>query len=84
MNTTPNTATPAQQQILTQTAQANRHAARAYWWIKDIDPQEAQRLGVDVMVKKVLSLLQQVDNITVDIEIRINQLTHKTTLQSEN
>ena len=40
------------------------YAERAYWWMKGIDREEAQRLGLSDMVQSVLSLLQKVDNIT--------------------
>ena len=41
--------------------------------MKGIDREEAQRLGVADMVQSVLSLLQKVDNITIDIQITIKQ-----------
>lgn len=52
--------------------QANQDAERALWWMKGIDRDKAQRLGLNDMVQSVLSLLQKVDNITMDIIITIN------------
>lgn len=53
--------------------QSNNCAERAYWCMKGVDKDTAERLGVDDMVKSVLSLLQKVDNITMDITIKIKQ-----------
>lgn len=64
---------PTEEVILTQAQEANHNAERAYWWMKGIDREEAQRLGVADMVQSVLSLLQKVDNITIDIQITIKQ-----------
>ncbi len=47
--------------------------ASQVWRMKGVDRDEAQRLGVNDMVQSVLDLLQKVDNITMDIEITINQ-----------
>lgn len=52
--------------------QANQDAERAFWWMKGIDRDEAQRLGLNDMVQTVLKLLQKIDNITMDIMITIN------------
>ena len=60
-------------QIAEQISKANNHAEHAYWWMKGVDRDEAQRLGVSDMVQSVLSLLQKVDNITMDIVITIKQ-----------
>lgn len=59
--------------IITHAEEANHNAERAYWWIKGIDRDEAQRLGLNDMVQSVLNLLQKVDNITLDIVIKIKQ-----------
>lgn len=65
--------TPTEEVIVTHAQEANHNAERAYWWMKGIDREEAQRLGLSDMVQSVLSLLQKVDNITMDIVITINQ-----------
>lgn len=59
--------------ILTHAQEANHNAERAYWWMKGIDREEAQRLGLTDMVQSVLLLLQKVNNITMDIQIIIKQ-----------
>lgn len=64
---------PTEEVILTHAQEANHNAERAYWWMKGIDRDEAQRLGLTDMVLEVLSLLQKVDNITMDIVITIKQ-----------
>ena len=64
---------PTEEVILTHAQEANHNAERAYWWMKGIDREEAQRLGLSDMVQSVLSLLQKVDNITMDIQITIKQ-----------
>lgn len=65
--------TPTEEVIVTHAQEANHNAERAYWWMKGVDRDEAQRLGVSDMVQSVLSLLQKVDNITMDIQITIKQ-----------
>lgn len=65
--------TPTEEVIVTHAQEANHNAERAYWWMKGIDREEAQRLGLADMVMTVLSLLQKVDNITMDIQITIKQ-----------
>lgn len=67
--------TPTEEVIVTHTQEANHNAERAYWWMKGIDREEAQRLGLADMVQSVLSLLQKVDNITMDIQITIKRQT---------
>lgn len=62
---------PASEVMIQQIEEANHNAERSYWWMKGIDRDEAQRLGVSDMVQSVLSLLQKVDNITMDIVITI-------------
>ena len=46
---------------------------RAYWWMKGVDRETAERLDVLGQVSEVLKLLQKVDNITMDITIKIKQ-----------
>ena len=65
--------TPTEEVIVTHAQEANHNAERAYWWMKGIDREEAQRLGLADMVMTVLSPLQKVDNITMDIQITIKQ-----------
>lgn len=65
--------TPTEEVIVTHAQEANHNAERAYWWMKGIDREEAQRLGLSDMVQSALSLLQKVDNITMDIQITIKQ-----------
>lgn len=64
---------PTEEVILTHVQEANHNAERAYWWMKGIDREEAQRLGLSDMVQSVLLLLQKVENITMDIQIIIKQ-----------
>ena len=64
---------PTEEVILTHAQEANHNAERAYWWMKGIDRDEAQRLGLNDKVQTVLNLLQKVDNITMDIVITIKQ-----------
>ena len=64
---------PTEEVILTHAQEANHNAERAYWWMKGIDRDEAQRLGLNDVVQSVLNLLQKVDNITMDIVITIKQ-----------
>lgn len=64
---------PTEEVILTHAQEANHNAERSYWWMKGVDREEAQRLGLADMVQSVLSLLQKVDNITMDIQITIKQ-----------
>lgn len=59
--------------ILSHVQQANKEAERAYWWMKEVDKETAGRLGVADMVCTVLGLLQKVDNITMDITIKISK-----------
>lgn len=64
---------PTEEIIITHAEEANHNAERAYWWMKGIDRDEALRLGLNDQVQTVLSLLQKVDNITMDIVITIKQ-----------
>ena len=65
------TLNPEDAGFLVSVEQTNHCAERAYWWMKEVDKDTAERLGVSDMVKSVLSLLQKVDNITMDISITI-------------
>lgn len=60
-------------QIAEQISKANNYAEHAYWWLKNVDREDAERLGVAGKVQNVLGLLQNVDNITMDIQITIKQ-----------
>ena len=62
--------------IVTHIQEANHNAERAYWWMKNIDCEEAKTLEISNKVQTVLDLLQQVDNITIDIVITIKQKTN--------
>lgn len=64
---------PTEEVITTHAQEANHNAERAYWWMKGIDRDEAQRLGLNDKVQTVLNLLQKIDNITMDIVITIKQ-----------
>lgn len=64
---------PASQVMIQQIEEANHNAERSYWWMKGVDRDEAQRLGLNDKVQTVLNLLQKVDNITMDIVITIKQ-----------
>lgn len=62
-----------EEEILTHAHEANRNAERAYWWLKNIDHDVAQHLGLADKVWKALNHLQEVENITLDIQIAIRQ-----------
>lgn len=64
---------PTDEVITTHAQEANHNAERAYWWMKGIDREEVQRLGLNDKVQTVLNLLQKVDNITMDIVITIKR-----------
>lgn len=64
---------PDEAGILLSVEQSNHCAECAYWWMKGVDKETEERLGVADMVKSVLSLLQKVDNITMDISITIKK-----------
>ena len=38
--------TESEDKIITQVEECSRNAERAYWWMRNVDPDEAQRLGV--------------------------------------
>ena len=62
---------PELKRINTHAGEANRHAACAHWWIKNIDRDEAKSLGILDKINSILSILQRVDNLTMDIMIII-------------
>lgn len=62
--------------MITIVEQANKNAERSYWWLKNIKAEDVKELGMTNVLDKirdVLSLLQQVDNITMDIIITVKQ-----------
>lgn len=64
------------EELITHIEQANRNAGRSYWWLKNIKAEDVKELGMTNVLDKirdVLSLLQQVDNTTMDIMITIKQ-----------
>lgn len=70
-NNTSDYLNPASQVMIQQIEEANHNAERAYWWMKGIDREEAQRLGLSDMVQAVLLLLQKVDNISYNAALRV-------------
>lgn len=60
-------------EMLTRIEQANHETERAFWWMKGIDREMANRIGVSEKICNVLKLLQTVDDITMDIIIKIKQ-----------
>lgn len=65
--------TPAEKAIVPNAQEANHNADHTCWWMKGVDRDEAQRLGLTDRILTVLSLLQKSDNITMDIQITIKQ-----------
>lgn len=63
--------------MLTNLEQANKESKRAYWWLKGIDANDAKELGVLSKIKDCLSLLNVIDDITIDITITINTKTQQ-------
>ena len=64
---------PDELAVLGPVEMANHCAERAFWHMKGVDKDTAERLGVADMIQSVLLLLQKVDNITMDISIKIIQ-----------
>lgn len=58
-------------EVTTHVQEANHNVERSYWWMKGIDRDEAQRLGLNEKIQTVLKILQKIDNITMDIIITI-------------
>lgn len=52
---------------------ANSYADVAFWQVKAIDREAAERLGISEAVQELLGLLQKVDGATMDIAIKINR-----------
>lgn len=52
---------------------ANNYAEAAFWQVKAIDREAAERLGISEAVQELLGLLQKVDDVTIDIIIKINK-----------
>lgn len=52
---------------------ASTYAEAAYWQVKAIDREAAERLGISEAVQELLGLLQKVDDVTIDIIIKINK-----------
>lgn len=52
---------------------ASTYAEVAFWQVKAIDREAAERLGIREAVQELLGLLQKVDNVTMDIIIKINK-----------
>lgn len=68
------------EELITHIEQANKNAERSYWWLKNINVEDAKALGMASVLDKirdVLSLLQQVDNITMDVIITIKQSSNE-------
>ena len=68
------------EELITHIEQANKNAERSYWWLKNINVEDAKALGMSSVLDKirdVLSLLQQVDNITMDVIITIKQSSNE-------
>lgn len=66
----------SKEEIITQVEEANGNVARAKWWLNNVDAADIKQLGMDGVMGKirdVLTLLRQVDNITMDIVITIKQ-----------
>ena len=49
----------SKEDMLTKVEQANHEAERAYWWMKGVDRETAERLDVLGQVSEVLKLLQK-------------------------
>lgn len=66
----------SKEEIITQVEEANRNVARAKWWLNNVDATGIRQLGMDGVLGKirdVLTLLRQIDNITMDIVLTIKQ-----------
>jgi hypothetical protein len=51
----------------------NTNAERAYWCALNISAETAHKMGINQKLQTVLSLLNRVDDITMDIIITINK-----------
>lgn len=66
------------EELITHIEQSNRNAERSFWWLKNIKAKDVKELGMTNVldnIRDVLSLMRQVDNITMDIIITIKQNT---------
>lgn len=52
---------------------ASTYAEAAFWQVKAIDREAAERLGIGKAVQELLGLLRKVDGATMDIIIKINR-----------
>lgn len=69
--------TKEQENIILRTQKANACAESAYWWMKNIDANTIDDLGVMSKIQDVLELLRKVDDITMDIVITIKNNSNK-------
>lgn len=68
------------EELTTHVEQANKNAERSYWWLKNINVEDVKALGMSNVLDKirdVLSLLQQVDNITMYVIITIKRSSNE-------
>lgn len=61
------------QEIITQIQEANQQSAKAFWWLRNVNRNEATQLGVMRKIEEALQLLQDVDNLTIDVMITIRK-----------
>lgn len=65
---------PQKDQTILALAQKSRQSAeKARWWISGIDRDAARTLGIADMIRRTLFLLDEIDDITMDIQITIKQ-----------
>ena len=64
--------TPQQEKIIFHTQKANVCAESAFWWMKNINANDIDDLGVMSKIQDVLELLRKVDDLTMDIVITIS------------
>lgn len=69
--------TKEQESIIYRIHKANACAEYAYWWMKNIDANDIDDLGVMSKIQDVLELLRKVDDITMDIVITIKNKSDK-------
>ena len=53
---------------------ANRAAETAFWWMKNINADDIDNLGVMSKIQNVIELLREVDNLTMDITITLKNI----------
>lgn len=61
------------EQVVKHISLTNSYAEAAFWKVKAIDREAAERLGISEAVQELLGLLQKVDYVTIDIIIKINK-----------